>query len=55
MSGQSPRIAHAGTLLAGMRAPTPVPAAELEAPAGMLIDDLLWWTAALKKARAEAS
>jgi NAD(P)H-dependent FMN reductase len=29
--------------------------AELEAPAGMLIDDLLWWTAALKAARASAS
>src|SRR5438445_8542371 len=26
--------------------------AELEAPAGALIDDLLWWTAALKTARA---
>ena len=29
--------------------------AELEAPAGALIDDLLWWTAALKRARASAS
>jgi NAD(P)H-dependent FMN reductase len=29
--------------------------AELEAPAGRLIDDLLWWTAALKTARASAS
>src|ERR1700726_1250908 len=29
--------------------------AELEAPAGVLIDDLLWWTAALKTARASAS
>ena len=29
--------------------------AELEAPAGTLIDDLLWWTAALKSARASAS
>src|SRR5712675_669569 len=29
--------------------------AGLEAPAGMLIDDLLWWTAALKAARASAS
>src|SRR3977135_4381458 len=29
--------------------------AELEAPAGALIDDLLWWTAALKTARASAS
>src|ERR1700726_2974311 len=29
--------------------------AELEAPAGTLIDDLLWGTAALKKARASAS
>src|SRR5882762_5258196 len=29
--------------------------AELEAPAGTLIDDLLWWTAALKTARASAS
>src|SRR6476646_8367472 len=29
--------------------------AELEAPAGTLIDDLLWWTAALKAARASAS
>src|SRR5437868_9419235 len=29
--------------------------AELEAPAGMLIDDLLWWTAALKTARAGVS
>jgi NAD(P)H-dependent FMN reductase len=29
--------------------------AELEAPAGRLIDDLLWWTAALKMARASAS
>ena len=27
----------------------------LEAPAGRLIDDLLWWTAALKTARASAS
>jgi len=26
--------------------------AELEAPAGIMIDDLLWWTAALKTARA---
>jgi NAD(P)H-dependent FMN reductase len=29
--------------------------AELEAPAGTMIDDLLWWTAALKTARASAS
>jgi len=29
--------------------------AELEAPAKMLIDDLLWWTAALKTARASTS
>jgi NAD(P)H-dependent FMN reductase len=29
--------------------------AELEAPAGAMIDDLLWWTAALKTARASAS
>jgi NAD(P)H-dependent FMN reductase len=29
--------------------------AELAAPAGAVIDDLLWWTAALKKARASAS
>jgi NAD(P)H-dependent FMN reductase len=29
--------------------------AELTAPAGALIDDLLWWTAALKRARASAS
>jgi hypothetical protein len=29
--------------------------AELEAPAGALLDDLLWWTAALKAARARAS
>jgi hypothetical protein len=29
--------------------------AELEAPAGVMIDDLLWWTAALKTARASAS
>jgi NAD(P)H-dependent FMN reductase len=29
--------------------------AELEAPATTLIDDLLWWTAALKTARASAS
>jgi NAD(P)H-dependent FMN reductase len=29
--------------------------AELEAAAGRLIDDLLWWTAALKTARANAS
>jgi NAD(P)H-dependent FMN reductase len=29
--------------------------AELEAPAGRLIDDLLWWTAVLKTARASAS
>jgi NAD(P)H-dependent FMN reductase len=29
--------------------------AELEAPAGKLIDDLLWWTAALKAARSSAS
>jgi len=29
--------------------------AELEAPAKALIDDLLWWTAALKAARASAS
>jgi len=28
--------------------------AELEAPAGAMIDDLLWWTAALKAARASA-
>jgi hypothetical protein len=28
---------------------------ELEAPAGAMIDDLLWWTAALKAARAGAS
>jgi NAD(P)H-dependent FMN reductase len=27
---------------------------ELEAPAGAMIDDLLWWTAALKAARASA-
>ena len=25
--------------------------AELEKPAGIMIDDLLWWTAALKTAR----
>ena len=29
--------------------------AELEAPAKAMIDDLLWWTAALKTARANAS
>jgi NAD(P)H-dependent FMN reductase len=29
--------------------------AELEVPAGALLDDLLWWTAALKAARASAS
>src|ERR1700681_2009538 len=29
--------------------------AELEAPAAALINDLLWWTAALKKARSSAS
>ena len=29
--------------------------AELETPAGAMIDDLLWWTAALKTARASAS
>jgi hypothetical protein len=29
--------------------------AELEAPARVTIDDLLWWTAALKAARADAS
>jgi NAD(P)H-dependent FMN reductase len=29
--------------------------AELEAPAGAMIDDLLWWTAALKAARAGVS
>src|SRR5258708_38572995 len=29
--------------------------AELGAPAGAMIDDLLWWTAALKTARASAS
>jgi NAD(P)H-dependent FMN reductase len=29
--------------------------AELEKPAGALIDDLLWWTAALKTARAKAA
>jgi NAD(P)H-dependent FMN reductase len=29
--------------------------AELAAPAGAMIDDLLWWTAALKMARASAS
>ena len=29
--------------------------AELAAPAGVMIDDLLWWTAALKTARASAS
>src|ERR1700687_4430283 len=29
--------------------------AELEAPAGALLDDLLWWTAALKTARAHAA
>jgi hypothetical protein len=28
--------------------------AELVAPAGAMIDDLLWWTAALKTARAGA-
>ena len=28
---------------------------ELETPAGTLIDDLLWWTAALKTARASTS
>ena len=28
--------------------------AELEAPAGKMIDDLLWWTAALKTARASS-
>jgi hypothetical protein len=28
--------------------------AELQAPAARLIDDLLWWTAALKTARASA-
>ncbi|HJY50783.1 MAG TPA: hypothetical protein VJ349_19435 [Stellaceae bacterium] len=29
--------------------------AELEAPAEAMIDDLLWWTTALKTARASAS
>jgi hypothetical protein len=29
--------------------------AELEAPAKVMIDDLLWWIAALKRARATAS
>jgi NAD(P)H-dependent FMN reductase len=29
--------------------------AELEAPAGAMIEDLLWWSAALKMARANAS
>ena len=29
--------------------------AELDPPAGAMIDDLLWWTAALKTARASAS
>jgi NAD(P)H-dependent FMN reductase len=29
--------------------------AELEGPAGIMIDDLLWWTTALKTARATAS
>jgi len=29
--------------------------AELEAPAGAMIDDLLWWTAALRTARGNAS
>ena len=29
--------------------------AELEAPAKVMIDDLLWWTAALKTARAASS
>jgi hypothetical protein len=29
--------------------------AELEAPANVMIDDLLWWTAALKTARATTS
>ena len=29
--------------------------AELEAPAKTMIDDLLWWTAALKTARANAT
>jgi hypothetical protein len=29
--------------------------AELEAPAEAMIDDLLWWTTALKAARASAS
>jgi NAD(P)H-dependent FMN reductase len=29
--------------------------AELEAPAEAMIDDLLWWTAALKTARCSAS
>ena len=28
--------------------------AELEAPAGTMIDDLLWWTAALKTARVKS-
>ena len=29
--------------------------AQLEQPAGVMIDDLLWWTAALKEARASVS
>jgi hypothetical protein len=29
--------------------------AELEAPAKALIDDLLWWTAALKRARSHTA
>ena len=29
--------------------------AELAAPAGTMIDDLLWWSAALKAARTSAS
>jgi hypothetical protein len=29
--------------------------AQLEAPANALMDDLLWWTAALKRARSHAA
>jgi NAD(P)H-dependent FMN reductase len=38
---------HGGDVEAGL--------AELEAPAKIMIDDLLWWTAALKTARAAAA
>jgi hypothetical protein len=37
------------------RASTMAGLAELETPAGAMIEDLLWWTAALKAARGRSS